>query len=591
MKMNLRINLKKRLFFAAFASLLSVQIWADEGYAVFDSETGTLTFTYETPTGTPNVDYYTIESQPWYYPSWVSQQNNIKSVVFEESFANANILSCRDWFAGCKNLTSITGIEYLKTQNVTNMSWMFYGCEKLTSLDVSYFDTSKVTNMYAMFSNCNNLTSLDVSGFDTSNVTNMATMFAMCKNLTSLDVSGFDTSNVTDMVSMFFGCEKLTSLDVSHFDTSKVTDTQAMFAYCSNLTSLDVSGFDTGEVERMNHMFYLCENLTSLSFGKKFNTSSTISNDSSDFNDALEDMFSYCYKLRYIDFSASDHSDAITTVDRSLAMFAETPRTTVIYLPHGSQNVTDVENVVYSYGGNENDLRCPNYYSIDRVDIEFPYDFKTNRAEYTREMSNNYGTVVLPYDFTSNDDIQAFTLSDSKADGNVLVFKDTNTVTAHTPFAFERKGNAQFIMEDESGDFGITIKATRDTQLHEDGPYTADTGLAGWTARGYYITQDIDDYNDMYYVAGDKFYRATDKLTTYDHRAAFYCPGGGAKAFTIETASDGNVETAIEAAAMEKTIREAEGCYDMQGRRINAPRKGVNIVRMGNGETKKVIMK
>ena len=76
-------------------------------------------------------------------------------------------------------------------------------------------------------------------------------------------------------------------------------------------------------------------------------------------------MFEQSTKLRYIDFYDSDDTDAITEVDisSSSSMFYGVPRTTVIFLPHGSQDVTNVRNVVYSKNGNQNDLWCPEYYS------------------------------------------------------------------------------------------------------------------------------------------------------------------------------------------------------------------------------------
>ena len=38
-------------------------------------------------------------------------------------------------------------------------------------------------------------------------------------------------------------------------------------------------------------------------------------------------------------------------------------------------------------------------------------------------------------------------------------------------------------------------------------------------------------------------------------------------------------------------MSEAEAIYDMQGRKISALQKGINIVRMNDGTTKKVVIK
>jgi len=662
----------------------------EQGYAVFDSSTGTLTFQYGTPTGT----YYNTDNTGTIDPGWSSKRESIKKVVFDSSFDKARPTSCHNWFYECYYLTDITGIKYLKTSEVTDMYGMFYKCSALTNLDLSHFDTSKVTDMQFMFAYCSGLTSLnvsnfitskvtnmgmmfgdcsslanldvshfdtskvtdmqfmfwrcssltklDVSHFDTSKVPNMQYMFFYCSGLTSLDVSHFDTSNVTNMEGMFYGCsglkslnlsnfntEKvttmkimfwecsgLTSLDVSHFDTSKVTnmngvfaycsgltsldvshfdtsnvttDMRGVFAYCSGLTSLDVSNFNTSKVTDMYGMFINCENLTSLTFGENFSTASIKS---------ISKMFSGCSKLRYIDFYASKNVDAIKAVDRSNASdrFYGVPKTTVIYLPKGSQAVSNVVNVVYSYDGDGNDLRCPNYYSEDKVDIELPRKFKTTKAEYHRTMSNksNYGSVVLPYAFTTDANIQAYTLDEEHTE--TMFFKDATTVAAHTPFAFKKlqSGNtADFVMTDV--DFGITVEATHTTSAEERGePYTHNENLDGWTTKGYYINETVADYDGAFYIAKDNFYKASDDLTLYPHRVTFHGAwtksgtSGEAQFYNINTVSDSETITAIEAADLRHTRSVAAEVYDVAGRRQPEMVKGLNIVRMNDGSVRKV---
>ena len=511
-------------------------------------------------------------------------------------FNTSKVKSMYHMFRLCKGLTSLD-VSKFNTSEVTDMSYMFSGCRGLTFLDVSKFNTSNVTTMGSMFSGCSGLTSLDLSKFNTSNVTEMNNMFSGCSGLTSLDVSKFNTSNVTNMGYMFSKCSSLTSLDVSGWDTSNVTFMGAMFSKCSSLTSLDVSGFNTGNVTGIDYMFSECNKLRSLTFGKNFSIDKVESSYNPSFNSSW--VFGNCTSLRYIDFYASDDTDAIMSVDRTTdwaieTMFNHTPQTTVIYLPHGSQEVTDAINVVYSYGGDAADLRCPNYYSEDKVDMEIPRAFKTNKAEYSRaSMTSTYGTVVLPYDFTTNDDIQAYTLDEEHSAS--MTFKDTETVPAHTPFAFKKLGTPQFIMEDANSNFGITVKATNSTSAAEGGtPYTANTNLSNWTTKGYYVNEKVtlDDYSSTYYIAGDKFYQADGPLTLYPHRVTFQLSSGasGAKCYDIAV-SDGQVTDAIEAADMRKTEREAQDIYDMQGRRLDSLRHGVNIVRMSDGSMRKVIKK
>ena len=216
-----------------------------ESYVVLDNAAGTLTFKHDAnkPVGAFSLNEGEL------YPAWYAMagdhtgynENNIKKVVFDSSFANARPTNCCFWFVGCKDLTVIEGLEYLNTEKVTSMRSMFASCTNLTSLDVSKFRTQNVTDMYYMFGDCSSLTSLDVSKFDTRNVTDMDYMFNNCSNLTSLDVSKFDTQNVTSMWTMFKGCSSLTSLDLSNFDTQNVTNMYGMFYGCVNLATIYAS--------------------------------------------------------------------------------------------------------------------------------------------------------------------------------------------------------------------------------------------------------------------------------------------------------------------------------------------------------------
>ena len=314
-------------------------------------------------------------------------------------------------------------------------------------------------------------------------------------------------------------------------------------------------------------------------------------------------MFAYCKKLRYIDFRPSNQIDAIVSVERNARKntFSNVPRTTVIYLPHGSQDVTDAENVVYSYNGDENDLRCPRYYSEDKVDIEFPYDFITHEAEYKRTMSTECGSVVLPYAFTSNDIVRAYTLDEEHEAG--MWFVSTETVPAHTPFVFKNLsgGNtADFTQTDTNNNFGITVYATRDTEEDPAGPYAASTNLGGWTMKGYYVNQTLDSYSDLYYIKGDKFVRANGETLEFPpHRVTFHgtwaiSPSGspaGAPSYEIRFKDTASITGIDHLTPDNLTPDNLTAIYDITGRRVSEAKRGVNIVRMKDGTTRKVIIK
>ena len=465
---------------------------------------------------------------------------------------------------------------------------MFYYCRSLTSLDLSDFNTEKVTNMFAMFMECSSLTSLDLSNFNTANVTNMGRMFLSCSGLTSLTFGEtFTTANVTDMNLMFYRCWSLTSLDGSNFNTANVTD--------------------------MGRMFESCSGLTSLTFGENFTTASC-----TDFSN----MFYGCSKMRFLDFYASNDDNTHAFKEANLnrngssytVLFGKEgnglPLTTVIYMPHGISksdytNYTDLPNLVFNDGGT---LKAANYYSEDKVDIEFPREFKTTKAEYSRTMkaATQYGTVILPYEFTTNESVQAYLLRAEHT--GTMWYEEVESVPAHTPFFYSKKtaSDTNVNFNKTVANYGITVAATHTTSNAEGGqPYDAASGMDGWTTKGYYITETVDaSSGNTYYISRDKFWRATGTLKMNPHRVTYqgqwqYGPDATEAPAMLnvitmgasETGDDlpSEVSTAIEAAHLRSLQQNARDIYDAQGRRQSELKSGLNIVRMADGTTVKIV--
>ena len=604
------------------------------------------------------------------------QDCSILTTLDVSKWNTSKVTSLANTFYGCKNVaaldvsnwdvsnvtdmartfwecTSVTELDVSKwnTEKVTNMNGTFYQCRTLTTLDVSKWDVSNVTNMYYTFRDCKKVTELDVSDWDVSNVTNMGGTFSYCSELTTLDVSKWDTGNATSMNATFSNCSKLTTLDVSNWNTENVTNMSSTFEQCKALTTLDVSNWNTANVTSMSSTFYYmesvssldlskwntekvtnfggsfggflekCQNLTSITFGSDFSMDKVTS------ESKKKMMFKGCTKLRYIDFYASNNADAITTVNRtsgSNTMFDGTPATTVIYLPRGAVKLAsgNEQNVVYTDGET---LKCEDYYSEDKVDIELPRDFKAKKAQYSRpsmQAARKYGTCILPYAFHSNSDIQAYTLSEEHPE--TMYFVEADIVPAHTPFLFQKLGSAQFIMNGSTTDsYDITVHKTHDTSVSapsplpdgktakDYGPYSPDdpyvidakdhvgatpeeTGLS-WTTKGYYVSDAVGPDDQTFYIAQDKFWLTQGSVTLPPHRATFcgtlhYTTGSGAPSFSISIGRSDGSTTRIDASDIDREDVEAT-YYDAQGRRIPELRQGLNIVRTSDGIVRKVMVK
>ena len=552
------------------------------GYAMFDDATGTLTFSYK---GFKPEGAYEL-NEGGNNPEWISKNSYVKKVVFDASFAKARPTSCYYWFRGCDMLTQIEGIEHLNTEEVTDMSWMFMDCRGLTSLDVSHFNTQKVTNMEHMFNRCSGLTSLDVSHFNTQKVTNMEHMFNRCSGLTSLDVSSFNTENVTNMTCIFLGCSGLTSLDVSHFNTKKVTDMSCMFYECGKLTSLDVSHFNTGNVTDMSFMFFNCSALTLLDL-TNFNTAKVVD---------MGGMLIDCSALTTI--YVSDKFVTTNITERGSMFYGCTSLKGAIAY---DENKFDDTYANYETGyfsklvgmnGNEKigasgeTLTAASLALADDKDFVAYEPFTATTATYNREMKagTTWATLCLPYEVSlTGQKFRAFSLL-SANEGSIELKEVETSIAAGTPVIIKMNNGETTLSFSEAN------KEIAQKVVSADGSYQ----LQGLYTKKVF---DKDADNNCYIVKGDKLMNPTKLLentsTTQVGSKPFRAymvdnstaPAAGAKMFSIGFDDSTTAIDSLNTIADDNAIY-----YDLQGNRLNAPQKGINIVKRGN-KTMKVIIK
>lgn len=153
-----------------------------ESYVVMDADQGMMTFRHDTKRPAGAFPLNTGAETP----GWIRVSTGVvvKTVVFDESFANARPTSGHMWFTNYYDLGTITGIENLNTEEMTNMNHMFYTCSSLITLDLTRFNTAKVTDMGHMFGRCRRLTTILASDlFVTTAVKPNDDMFEDCFSL------------------------------------------------------------------------------------------------------------------------------------------------------------------------------------------------------------------------------------------------------------------------------------------------------------------------------------------------------------------------------------------------------------------------
>ena len=514
------------------------------GYVVWD---GANTLTFKGGESVPTTGAYKLYelNTDDNMPGWISDvassvASSCKKVVFDASFNDVRPTSCYFWFQGFSNLSTIEDIRYLNTDNVKTMQAMFDGCSGLPTLDVSKFNTAKVTEMDFMFKDCSKLTSLNLSNFNTANVEYMYQMFNGCSGLTSLDLSSFNTDKVGSMYYMFESCSSLTSLDLSSFNTAKVTNMYSMFYGCSKLTKIYVSDdFTTDEVSYSTNMFKDCTNLKGKASYSKDNTGIEMANYNTGY-------FKTYYKLG----------------ENQVDLYGVSLTTAIL-------NLTGDDDFV---------AHAP---------------FTANEATYSRDLSTSGSTwfsLCLPFAYTPNN-FTAYKLKGASADAVEIEEITTETIVAGTPVLFKFKDGVKKEINLSATDAqivkapvgGAKVNGTDDSSLQLCGTYQTKTFSS--EDRNAFILLNNKLMNpakmpENVTTVGVKPFRAYMTLTAPDQTSS-------ARAFSIGHSGEEGT-TAID--LLNSVATDDAEYYDINGRRIDAPAKGVNIVRRGN-KTMKLIIK
>ena len=393
--------------------------------------------------------------------------------------------------------------------------------------------------MYAMFSHCQNLSSLDLSKFNTANVTDMSWMFSDCQ-LSSLDLSNFNTEKVREMYNMFSFCQKLSSLNLTNFNTEKVTNMDYMFNGCSDLTTIYASDkFIIAEFNNGYKMFYGCKLLKGAL--PKYDENLT----SSDYANYVNGYF------------------------------------TKLVGKNGEEKIGAVGDI----------LTADNLTLDDNKDFVVYEPFTAKAASYSREMKTGttWATLCLPFEVSlENKDFRAFKLLSANEGTNTVELEEiTTSIAAGTPVIIKMNEGAtelNFSVDNKEIANNVKTSATADNNYQLQGIYTQKV-----------FNKDAD--NNCYIVKGNMLMNPAKllantkvtKVASKPFRAYMVdnssAPTAGAKMFSIAIGGSTTAIDSINTIADDNAIY-----YDLQGKRLNEPQKGINIVKR-NGKTMKVIIK
>ena len=509
-----------------------------------DATNSTLTFKKFTPDNWGSLDLSRmaiVNNERTVKEMCTNNYSSIKNIIFDESFKTYAPTSLKDFFIGCNALETISGLEYLNTANVENMSSMFYDCSALKSLDLTNFNTANVTYMYGMFDGCS--------------------------ALESLNLTNFNTAEVTDMRYMFYDCSALTSLDLTNFNTAKVKYMSNMFKGCSALTSLDLTNFNTAKVESMENMFNGCSALTTIYVSDKFVTSQVTYSD---------DMFNGCKSLK----GFIEHINNTDKTNHNYANYT-TGYFTKLVVKNGDER--------YGITGETTQLTVDNLALADNKDFVAYEQFAAKNASYSRTINTTWATLCLPFEVSLTDQhFRAFKLLSADEGTNTVELEELKTsIAAGTPVIIKmNEGETQL-------NFTVADKAiAKEVQ-------TSETANGNYQLQGLYTQKEFskDADNNCYIVKGNKLMNPAKLLANTNVKKVASKPFraymvdnssahvAGAKMFSIAI---GGGTTAID--TLNTIANDKAEYYDLQGKRLNEPQKGINIVKRGN-KTMKVIIK
>ena len=200
---------------------------------------------------------------------------------------------------------------------------------------------------------------------------------------------------------------------------------------------------------------------------------------------------------------------------------------------------------------------------------------------YTRQMSNDWGTLVLPYSLTltGNEPYRLYAISAVSEDE--LVLKQLEGVMdAGTPCVVHRNNKeAELSFEANNADIKTVINGLP---------------VGDMTFSGTYLTKEV---TNGYVIAKDCFWNVAELMKNKPETVKgvkvnpfrAWLDGTSANAPAQLSMRIDDSTTGINAIdALNDTATEY---YDLSGKRLDEPQRGVNIVRMKSGKTKKIIIK
>ena len=424
----------------------------------------------------------------------------------------------------------------------------------------------------------------------------MHSMFSGCIALETLDLSNFDTPNVTKMIKMFDGCTVLKTLDLSDFDTQNLKDMEYMFNGCSALTTIYTSGkYVTTACKEDENMFAGCTNLVGAVPYDKNKVGKEMAN----------------YTTGYFTYKASKTAVSYVVFDES---------TNTLTFKHDTNKPTEAFVLKMDYAGPTWQNKKCRYIEKVIFDASFANARPTSCYEWFHSFPDLITIEGLEYLNTQNVTNMSHMFSASSALTTLdLSNFNTQNVTNMTGMfegcnALKTLDLSNFNTQNVKGMTNMFEGCNALKTLDLSNFDTRNVGSMGWMFEGCFAlkTLDLSSFDTQNVTGMQSMFKGCSALTTIyasekyvttactsddnmfvgcihlmgavpydknkiDKEMANYTTGY----FTYKAATGIDAPTVSDDTTAEY--------YDLQGRRLNAPQKGVNIVKRGKKTTKMLV--
>lgn len=291
-----------------------------------------------------------------------------------------------------------------------------------------------------------------------------------------------------------------------------------------------------------------------------------------------EDNGNGTYGVKEGSYIARIGEQGYETLDEAIEAAKQTETDATITLLDDAETTKEAlpENVTIDANGKV--LTMPSFVVLDGLAYTLPnitgaVTYKVHKATYIRTniSETEWGTVCLPFSLTSGNGATYYTFNNIS--GNTLTVDETATVNPHTPVVFNKT----------AGDLEIN-ETNAIVSLVTPGE------LKNGALIGTYTSAAIPADGNIYFINGDRFHQVQASLSVPMYRAYINnASSGGAKprVLSIVVNEDATAIDVVDADANAEII----AIYDASGRKLNAPQKGMNIMKLQNGKTVKLLVK